>query len=87
MVIWAEPPHTLPPHPDTLSRWPRQFRLIIFIVFILCILILLAVVAGQIAWLVVLFIISFVILLFGFVWIWTHPKENENTPRVRRLGC
>ncbi|MFX1301369.1 MAG: hypothetical protein ACFFDE_10610 [Promethearchaeota archaeon] len=84
-MIWAEPPHTPPPYPDTLSSWPSRFRLIVFIVFILCILILLAVVSGQIAWLVVLFIISFVILLLGFVWIWTHPKENENTPMVRRI--
>jgi hypothetical protein len=87
MLIRAEPPHTPPPHPDTISRWPSQFRLLTFIVFILSILILLAVVSGQIVWLVVLFIVSFVIILFGFVWIWTHPKENENTPMVKRMEC
>lgn len=68
-----------------MSRWPRQFRVLILILFILFILILLAAVSGQIAWLIVLFIVSFVILLFGFVWIWTHPKENENTPMVRKI--
>jgi hypothetical protein len=72
----AIPPHT-PPHPppDTMGRWPRRLRPLLYVIVVLIILLALAVVSGQIVWVGVLFAIIFITTLVGIVWSRTHPEE------------
>ncbi|MFX0168985.1 MAG: hypothetical protein ACFE89_06430 [Candidatus Hodarchaeota archaeon] len=72
----AIPPHTHPhPPPDTMGRWPRRLRPLLYVIVFLIILIAVAVVSGQIFWVGVLFVIIFVTIIFGIIWSRTHPEE------------
>ncbi|MFX1301368.1 MAG: hypothetical protein ACFFDE_10605 [Promethearchaeota archaeon] len=76
-MINGIPPHTHPPTPpDTMGRWPRRLRPLLYAVIILIILIMIAMVLGQIVWVEVLFVIIFIIVLSGIVWSRTHPEED-----------
>jgi len=76
-VILAIPPHIPPPPPpDTMGRWPRRLRPLLYVVIFLIILIVVAMVWGQIVWVEGLFVVIFIIVCVGIVWSRMHPEED-----------
>lgn len=79
MLRKAIPPHTQPPPPDTMGRWPRRLRPLLYVVIILIILIMISMVLGQFAWSQMLFLIMFLIVCVGFVWARSHLDDYTET--------
>ncbi|MFX0203607.1 MAG: hypothetical protein ACFFCW_46495 [Candidatus Hodarchaeota archaeon] len=77
MLTKATPPHTLPhPPPDTMGRWPRRLRPLLYFVLVLFLLMTILGVLGQLFWSSILFVVIFITVCIGVVYTRTHPEED-----------
>ena len=77
MLIRATPPGTPPsPPPDTMGRWPRRLRPLLYFVLVLFVLMIILGALGLIFYSSILFVVIFIVVCIGVVYTRTYPEED-----------